>query len=81
MKYYTPQGSLVPTGKLRQDADCHWFLIPDDKVDDFDRLLHDYNNAGLFSTLRDELEDTLISDFQEYMIGGGIGNLSVIISK
>lgn len=68
-------------GKLRQDNDCHWFLIPDDKVADFDELLEKYSNAELFSSERDDLEDELINDFEQYMLGGGIHNLDVIMKS
>lgn len=68
-------------GKLRRDMDSHWFLIPDGKVVAFDRAMEVLDNTLRMSDKYDDLIDDFCDNFQEYMLGGGIGHLDVIIPE
>ena len=54
-------------GYLRRDDDCHWYLVPEDKIMDFDALLDrlpgDYLDAP-------ELFNKFEEEFGEYRIDG-----------
>ena len=68
-------------GNLRRDESCHWYLIPIDKVAEHDDLAAKIDKAGEGS---DEWYD-LIGDyevkFSKYMLGGGVGDLKVVIEE
>lgn len=68
-------------GKLRRDESCHWYLIPWDKIEAFDKLSIDMEEVGHMEAAYDDLEDEFIEKFEEYMLGGGVGHLDVIIPE
>ena len=75
-------GKLI-TGRLRQDEDCHWYLIPDDKIKRFDEITMkmenlDWENEKDSDHLSD-LEDELVNCYEEYMLGGGPYKLAIIM--
>lgn len=62
-------------GYFKQDGDCHWYFIPSEEVEEFDRLLQategkDYMDAP------DEY-DEFNDKFSEYQTGGGIEDIEV----
>jgi len=69
----------IKTGKLRQDDSCHWYLVPDERIEQFDRLLNQLENTLSLSDRYDDRAMNFDGLFRQYMVGGGIGNLSVII--
>ena len=41
-------------GYLRMDEDCHWYLIPEDFVGDFDSLMEELDEAWVESPYSEE---------------------------
>lgn len=66
---------MTKYGRLRTDDDGHWYLVPEELVEQFDAYLeatyaspHDY-----------EAEARFIDKFDEYRTGGGIRDFRVVI--
>lgn len=68
-------------GKLRQDDSCHWFLVPDERIEEFDRALMTLESTLQMSDRYDDLAMNFDERFSQYMVGGGIGHLDVIIPE
>jgi len=59
---------------FRQDEDCHWYMIPIEKVAEFERLLE---------LCSEEVDNTyferkFIDDFSDCMLDGGIESISFV---
>lgn len=69
------------TGFLRQDESCHWYIVPADEIEDFDRLnklvSEDFKDTDEWYELLDEFNEK----YSQYMTSGGIGNVKVLIEK
>ena len=67
-------------GKLRTDEDCHWYLIPDDKVKRFDKIMHEMEQLDhLVGEEYSDWEDEFINRFERYRLPGGPFKLDVIM--
>jgi predicted HAD superfamily Cof-like phosphohydrolase len=55
--------ALIPVQAV-QDNDCHWYVVPQDQIDEFNRLL----DGG------ETTEDRFIELFSQYMTGGALNN-------
>lgn len=68
------------TGYFRQDSDCHWYLIPDHRVGDFDRLIDEIDQAQ-DTDQKYDLWDRFNSEFSRYMVDGVPNSHKVIIEE
>lgn len=59
-------------GFLRQDDDCHWYLIPTELLQEFDNL---FNLINIDDNLCDDFNDK----FDKYRLSGGPFALKVIM--
>ena len=65
-------------GYLRTDEDGHWFLVPIDKVEAFDKKINELIDA-FNEDKYDEIEDDFIYEFEQYRLSGGVGDLKVLM--
>jgi len=66
-------------GYLRQDESSHWYLVPSDKVGDFDALTSQIERYEEYTDKWGELVNKFIDDFDKYRTGGGVSHLKVLI--
>jgi hypothetical protein len=55
--------------KVVQDNDCHWFVIPNEMLNDFNELLERMDVENDFTS---KAEEIFIEKFSGYMTGGDI---------
>lgn len=55
--------------KAVQDGDCHWFVIPADRIEEFHRLLYDGELKDDYSEFEDQ--------FGQYATGGDLNNIKL----
>lgn len=67
-------------GNLREDSG-HWYLIPLDKLKEYDTIVSDMNKFDIYDDTRWEYEDKLDEKFSVYRLSGGVGDLKVLIEK
>jgi len=69
----------IKFGFLRQDDDSHWYLIPSEKLLEYDNLV-DRMESGLSAGKEAfELENDFIEKFDQYRVGGSLYGLRVVI--
>lgn len=72
---------MVELGKLRQDEDCHWYLIPNSKIKRFDKIVHTMEHEKLSEDAYSDWEDELTNCFDRFRLPGGPWKLDVIIES
>ena len=65
------------TGELRQDDSSHWYLVPDDRLKDFDAAMEQIEGQEYMDA--PDAFDAFISEFDDYRIDGGPYNLKVLM--
>ena len=70
-------------GKLRQDDEGHWYLIPNLYFRTFDLLVDNLSKLGDKSKWyeRQHIVEELETNFNKYRLGGGPFDLDVIIKE
>jgi hypothetical protein len=67
-------------GKLRQDEDSHWYLLPEEIVKNFSAMMDKIYLENDWEK-KDLLIDFFIEAFGQYRLLGGIQDLKVLIEK
>lgn len=68
-------------GYLRQDDDSHWYLIPEDKIVDFDDHVVDMEIAEKYKKHYLKLEEEFRKNYGEYRLKVCLEDLKVIIDE
>ena len=74
-------------GKLRTDAKgilngkYHWYLIPDDKVKRFDKIIRTMEHEKLNDEEYSDWEDELINCYERFRLPGGPWKLDIIVQS
>jgi len=71
--------SKLTIGRLRQDEDSHWYLIPDAKIERFDKIMHTMEHEKLSEDEYSDWEDELINCYERFRLSGGPFKLDVIM--
>lgn len=66
-------------GYLRTDDDSHWYLLPENLVEDFDKNLKELEQCEEDTEKWEETIDNFVAEFDKYRLSGGIGYLKVLI--
>ena len=72
----------IEFGKLRKDNDGHWYLIPENKVDQFDKKLYEIRKLSLSYSGDSQLYRKLYNEFDDMYdrhIIPGFGHLKVLM--
>lgn len=67
-------------GYLRQDDDCHWYLVPEDKVEDFDKMKTKIEECLMYTSAWDDLVCQFWSAYNDYRIDG-YRNFKVVMEE
>lgn len=65
-------------GNLREDSG-HWYLIPLDKLEEYDTIVSMMNKFDIYDDARWEYEDKLDEKFSVYRLSGGVHDLRVVM--
>jgi len=68
-------------GKLRQDDSSHWYVIPEELVEEYEKISMDIDKAKDHSDEWYDLIDRYDSNYGQYRLDGGIYDLKVIIEE
>lgn len=63
-------------GYLRCDDDGHWYLIPENELQVFSKMVDDISNCDTW-VKRDEFCDKFIEKFDKYRLSGGVEDLRI----
>lgn len=67
------------TGYLRQDESSHWYLVPSDKITEFDDAMREIEMLSSYTEEWHASIDQFIDLYSQYRTGGGVGHLEVVI--
>lgn len=70
---------MTTTGYLRQDDSSHWYAVPKDKIDAFDKAIDKIYSEKEESERWYDAIDQFELYFGEYRTGGGYQEFEIII--
>ena len=65
-------------GYLRQDESSHWYLVPEELIGEYDALIEEMGDSWEDD---DDLCIDYIDKYGEYMLGGAIQHLKVVMEE
>ena len=69
--------SETKTGKLRRDDSSHWYLVPDERLEEFDATMEQLEGKEYMDA--PDAFDAFISEFDDYRLDGGPYDLKVLM--
>ncbi len=66
-------------GYLRQDEDSHNYLIPEDEIEAFDKLMAEISKTGDHTDEWYDKIDEFNDRYQDYRVEGGLSSLKVVM--
>jgi len=66
---------------LPREESGHWYLIPLDKLEEYDTIVFMMGTFDIYDDARWKYEDELDEKFSAYRLSGGVGDLKVLIEN